>query len=227
MKRGWLSAALAGTLLALGATGAGAQNYEGDHTIRFGLFAQPAFANFGQSKPLSGSTTAAGLQGGLSVGIDFHPNKHWLWGFEFDAALGDSRGDINTTTGVVNYGVDYLANLRGRFGVYAEPNWLIYGTAGLSFLSFEAGAPQLASAKAAETLTGLTIGVGTEYKWHHVSLFGEYNFANFGSREFTLGSVRHETDADIHTLRIGIKFNVGHDHYSDIGRHYEPEKPLK
>lgn len=219
-KRGWLSALVAGALCAGGVSAAGAQNYEGDHVVRFGLFAQPAFANFGQTRPISDSTTASGVLGGLSAGIDWRPHRHWLYGIEFDAALGDARGDINTTPGVVNYGVDFLANLRGRFGVYAEPHWLIYGTAGVSFLGFEAGAPQLSNTKAAETLIGLTVGVGTEYKWHHVSLFGEYNFANYGSREFTLGTVRHEVDADVHTLRLGIKFNVGH----DFGRFYEPGK---
>lgn len=220
LKRGLLRTALAGVLALPGAASAIAQNYEGDHVVRFGLFAQPAFANFGQTRPVSDSTSASGVLGGVSAGIDWHPHKHWLWGIEFDAAVGDARGDVNTTVGVTNYGIDFLANLRGRFGVYAEPHWLIYGTAGVSFLGIEAGAPQLSGTKAAETLAGLTVGVGTEYKWHHVSLFGEYNFANYASREFTLGTVRHEVDADVHTVRVGIKFNVGH----DFGRFYDPGK---
>ena len=74
-----------------------------------------------------------------------------------------------------------------------------------------------------ETITGLTVGVGAEYSWHHVILFGEYNFANFGARQFTINDVRHETDADVHALRLGVKFKVGHD-YHDLGRHYEPMK---
>lgn len=224
-KRGWLGAAMACALSLIGVSAASGQNYPGDHhVLRFGVFGQGAFVGFDQTQPLNGSTQAAGIQGGLSVGIDFHPQKYWLWGIELDAAFGDTRDHINTTAGTVNYGVDYLANLRGRFGVYADPRWLIYGTGGLSFLGFEAGAPLLSNQKAAETRAGLTVGFGTEFQWHHVSLFGEYNYANFGSREFTLGTVRHEADADVHMLRFGIKFNVGHAHESGLGRHYDPMK---
>ncbi len=220
MKRGWLSPLVAGVLSFGSVSVAGAQNFEGDHIVRFGLFAQPVFATLGQTRPVSDSATASGVLGGVSAGIDWHPHRYWLYGVEIDAAFGDARGDANTTLGTANYGIDFLANLRGRFGVYAEPHWLIYGTAGVSFLGIEAGAPQLSSVKSAETLVGLTVGIGTEYKWHHVSLFGEYNFANFASREFTLGTVRHEVDADVHTIRVGIKFDVGH----DFGRFYDPGK---
>jgi opacity protein-like surface antigen len=215
--------------------GAAAQSYEGDTLLRFGAFGQGLFASFGQLRPSTGSSTASGVQGGFSAGIDFSPHRYWTWGLELDAAVGDSR----TTIGGVNYGVDYLANLRGRFGIWVDPRVLIYGTGGVSLFGFEAGMPLTGgSSKAAETLAGLTVGLGAEYRWHHVSLFAEYNFANYGSREFTLNQnviqvinngpttvavpVRHEVDADVHTIRVGIKFNVGHDYHSDIGRHYDP-----
>lgn len=218
--RTWVRAAAAGLALLVGAHSGAAQNYDGDTLIRFGAFGQGAFTRFGQTKPAIASGTASGLEGGFSAGIDFSPHRYWTWGIEIDAAVGDGRSTING----VNYGVDYLANLRGRFGVWVAPQWMIYGSGGVSLLSFEAGLPQASSLKAAETVGGLTVGLGTEFRWNYFSLFGEYNFANFAGREFTLGGVRHEVDADVHSIRVGVKFNVGHDYHSDIGRHYDPLK---
>ena len=200
-----------------------AQNYDGSTVFRFGTFGQGTIANFGIQKPVSGTATASGLQGGLSIGVDFHPHPTWLLGVEMDASLGDARGDANN----IGYGVDYLLNLRGRFGVYPTQDWLLYGTAGLSYLGFEAQ-NHLTSSKAAETIPGALVGIGAEYNWDHVVLFGEYNYVTYGARQFTLDSstraeARYDVDADVHMLRFGIKFKVGHD-YERLGRHYEPYK---
>jgi opacity protein-like surface antigen len=215
--------ARAGSALALGLAvsgGAAAQNYDGGVVARFGAFAQPILADFSQTQPTTGSDTASGVQGGFSAGLDFRSSPYWLWGLEADWAFGDAR----TTIAGVNYGVDFQANLRGRFGVWARPDILLYGTAGVSFLGIEVGNPALATSKAAETLTGLTVGVGFEYLWHHVSLFGEYNYATYGSEPVVIGGTRHEADAEVHAVRVGLKFNVGHDHAHGIGEVYRPMK---
>lgn len=201
-----------------GAT-ASAQNYDGGTVFRFGAFGQGTFANFGIQRPLSGTASASGVQGGMSIGVDFHPHPAWLLGIEMDASLGDARGTFNN----VGYGVDYILNFRGRFGVYPTPDWLLYGTAGLSYLGFEAQ-NHLTNNKAAETIPGALVGFGAEYNWDHVILFGEYNYVSYSSRQFTLdNSTRFDLDADAHLLRFGIKFKVGHD-YERVGRHYEPYK---
>lgn len=218
-SRAALGLATAVMVCAAIATTAIAQNYDGSTVFRFGAFGQGTVANFGIQRPISGTATASGLQGGLSIGVDFHPHPTWLLGVEMDASVGDARGDANN----IGYGVDYLLNLRGRFGVYPSHNWLLYGTAGLSYLGFEAQ-NNLTNSKAAETIPGALVGIGAEYNWDHVVLFGEYNYVTYGVRQFTLDTnVRHDLDADAHLLRFGIKFKVGHD-YERLGRHYEPYK---
>ena len=217
--RHFARAAAAVALAMIGGSAALAQNYDGDTLFRFGAFGQGTFLNYGVTRPAAVSSSSNGLTGGLSAGIDYHPSKYWLMGVEIDAGLGDARGLANG----FSYGFDYLATLRGRFGVYPDPDWLIYGTAGVAFLGTEVQSA-ITSSKAVETLNGLVVGFGVEYNWHHVILFGEYDYATFGTRQFTINNVRHETDADMHALRFGIKFKVGHDHHPDIGRHYDPLK---
>ena len=198
-------------------TSANAQNYDGDLIVRFGTFGQGAFLNWNNTLPGKSSASAAGLTGGLVVGVDYHPSPYWLLGVELDGSLGDTRGSVNN----IGYGFDYMASLRGRFGVYPTKDWLLYGTAGISYLGFEAQ-NHITGTKASETVPGLLVGAGVEYNWSHVILFGEYDFTNSGARQYTLSNVRQETEVNAHMLRFGIKFKVGHD-YERLGRHYDPD----
>lgn len=212
---GLMAVALATMLLA---SGARAQNYDGDLLLRFGAFGQANILNYGITLPAKGSTSASGAAGGLSVGIDYAPSPYYIMGIEMDASMGDARGNFNDRS----YGLDYLFMLRGRFGVRPTRDWLLYGAAGVAFFGFEAQS-HLTNSKAMETVSGLTIGLGAEYNLHHVILFGEYNYAAFGERAFTIDTIRHSTDADAHMLRLGIKFNVGHDYHNN-GSFYDPMK---
>ena len=205
---------MAAAFLAAGTAAAHAQNYDGDTIVRVGVFGQTAFQNFGVTLPARGSASTAGFSGGASAGIDYHPHPSWLIGVEIDAAVGEGR----TTFNGIGYGFDYLATLRGRFGVYPNRDWLLYGTAGIAYLGFEAQ-NHFTGIKAAETVPGALVGVGAEYKWRSMVLFGEYDYATFATREYSLTNIRHQVDSDAHLLRFGVKFNVGH----DFGRMYDPD----
>ena len=215
----------AATALMLGGVlvGAGsvvAQNYDGDTIIRFGAFGQGAFQNFGTKAATNGvtapggSASPQGFGGGFSGGIDYHPHPSWLIGVEIDAAVGEGRSMVNNIT----YGFDYLATLRGRFGVYPNRDWLLYGTAGIAYLGFEAQ-NHLTGTKQSETVPGALVGLGAEYNFKDMVLFAEYDYTTFGSRSFSLGTTRFDVDSDAHLLRFGVKFNVGH----DFGRMYNPD----
>ncbi|MFM9940628.1 MAG: outer membrane protein [Hyphomicrobiaceae bacterium] len=190
-----------------------AQRYDGGGLLKFGMFGQGTFLDFGVDRPASASASSNGLGAGLSLGYDVLNRNGWLYGIEVDGSFGDAR---DTALGT-SYGFDYMATLRGRAGVYARSDLLLYGTAGIAFLGFEAQRSGTTN-KAYETMTGLTVGVGAEWDWHHTLLFAEYLYAGFGSREFTLNNVRHEADADAHLLRFGIKFKTGHDHEHGVSR---------
>lgn len=253
--RATVRAAAAILALAFGAAAgpAGAQSYDGNTIIKFGVFQQSMLLHmqdrlrvdgpvpFVQPADLTDSATVGTvLAGGLSIGIDFHLPYGLLAGFELDGSLGDAR--INNLHGArapifpTDYGFDYLLNLRGRLGYYTRPDLLIYGTAGYSYVGWEAHGKSTGSAKVAETVPGFILGVGLEYEWHHVLLFAEYSHGWYDSRAYTLRfqtptvpplpvNERHIADGEVDTIRLGIKFKVGHDHHG-WGRWYDP-KPLK
>jgi outer membrane immunogenic protein len=217
-----LRAAVVLLLLTAAGTGAAqAQRYDGGGLLKFGVFGQGTFLDFGINQPVAGSVSSNGLGVGVSFGFDVTSYGGWLWGLEADGSLGDARG-ISVGT---SYGFDYMLSLRARLGHYVHPSVLLYGTAGVAFLGFEAQQPA-AGSKAYETLTGITAGGGLEYDWHHVLVFTEYLYAGFDSRQFNINNVRHEADADAHLVRLGIKFKIGHDHYHGVSRDrgYEPLK---
>jgi opacity protein-like surface antigen len=223
-------AAVALLLAVVGAGAAGAQTYDGSGLIKFGAFAQGAFLNVDQTLPVEASSSPSGFTGGFSAGYDLRLRDRFLVGLEVDGSFGDARD----SAGITDFGFDYLLTARARLGAYVLPHWLIYGTAGVGFLGMEAHNPGI-TAKAEETLTGYVVGAGTEIDWHHVILFGEYLYGDFGDRRFTLPDpplsiiTRHEASIEAHLVRLGIKFKVGHDYAHDFDHpdHYKRRDSLK
>jgi outer membrane immunogenic protein len=205
-----ISVALLLLVAAAGAESARAQNYDGDGVVRVGLFAQGTWIDINQTLPVTGSGEFSGAAGGISAGYDFWRSSRWVLGVEADGSLGDLRDSIGTT----NFSMDYLVTLRGRLGFNVHPNWLVYATAGGAWLGFNAKSA-LTDDKARDTLTGWTVGGGTEVDWNHIIFFAEYLFTDFGSRNFVIDNTTERADFDGHNVRIGIKFKVGHDYYNN------------
>lgn len=202
------SAALLLLMAAGGAQSAKAQNYDGDGVVRVGLFAQGQWLDIDQTLPLpGGSGEFSGFAGGITAGYDFWRTSRFVLGFEADLSIGDISDNVAGT----NYGMDYLVTLRGRAGVYMHPNWLVYATGGAAWLGVEAQA----TGKVADTLTGWTVGGGTEVDWRHMILFAEYLYTDFGSHSYTLDGVAERAEYDGHLMRVGVKFKVGHDYFHD------------
>lgn len=208
------SVALLFLVAAAGAHPARAQNYDGDAVVRVGLFAQGQWLDIDQTLPAPpGSGELSGFAGGISAGYDFWRTERYVLGFEGDVSVADMQDTVCCTS----YGHDYLATLRGRAGVYMHPTWLVYVTAGVAWLGYEAQDVDTGD-KVASTLTGWTIGAGTEVDWRHMILFAEYLYTDFGSDRFTLetlgGPVEQRADFDGHLFRAGVKFKVGHDYFN-------------
>ena len=212
-----------------------AQNYDGDGLLRFGAFVQGSDLEFDVQLPAAaaGTASADGFGGGVSFGYDWGSRKSLVLGLEADASIDDSSDKIKGRS----FASDYLVTLRGRLGAHLQPGWLVYATGGVAYLGVEyqrplsknttttGGVVVVPAAKVSETLTGWTIGGGTEIDLHHVTLFAEYLFASFDTfdfsdddparRTFAASSIRHEVDVDDHLVRVGVKFKIGHDFYDD------------
>jgi len=218
-------AAIAALLLLAGGFGAAtAQIYDGSGLVKFGVFGQGTFLEVDQSLPAIASSSPNGFAGGVSAGYDLRLHDRWLIGVEIDGSFGDARARADVT----DYGFDYLFSARGRLGVYARPDWLLYASAGVGFLGIEAQRPGIGN-KTTETLTGFVGGVGTEVDWHHVILFGEYLYGSFDDRAFTIEDLRHKASVDAHLVRLGVKFKVGHDYAHDYDHpdHHKRRDSLK
>jgi opacity protein-like surface antigen len=201
---------------------ASAQNYPGDGRLRFGTFFQLNASPGKETLPEDSKGDISGFGVGVSLGYDWNLYRNWIVGIEADGIANDAGGDF----GRGSYNTDYFATFRGRVGYQYNPKLLLYGTAGVAFngMHFK-GPPLVATAtnnvfKISTTLPGFVGGLGAEYEWNGMHLFGEYLYAGFEEWTFTGGADgRHALTTDAHMLRLGVKFLYGHDHmYEDTRR---------
>jgi opacity protein-like surface antigen len=209
---------------------AAAQNYEGPVLLRFGAFGQGTWDSFKvtDSTPASGTAHGDGAAGGIAFGIDYRLANGVLIGVESDLSIGALGGDFDRE----NFGVDLWWTVRGRLGLHARPDLLIYATGGAAFASVESlDRLAILSAKSTDTLPGWTAGGGLEYDlFHSTTLFGEYLFMSFGDWDFQRGGVgtgalassaglgaatprTFHSHLDTLVFRLGVKFKVGYDGY--------------
>ena len=225
------SAALLFCLAALVSGPSLAQNYDGAGLLRFGVFGQAANTEFDIRRPIeardSGSDTAFG--GGATFGYDYLFHSGLVLGIESDIGFDTAQIDV----GPREFNTNFMASVRGRIGGYVRPDLLLYGTAGVAFLGVEYdGVVSPATGLRfddSDTLVGWTAGVGAEFGWHNVVIFGEYLFASYDTFSSTESidfidkvdpniivtkTFRNEADVDQHLFRIGAKFIIGHDYRS-------------
>jgi opacity protein-like surface antigen len=221
------SAAFIVFVAAAAAGQAHAQNYDGSGQLRFGAFVQGADLEFDVQRPAvaAGTGSADGFGGGVSFGYDWVLRDRLVFGLEADASVDDSSVKIHRRS----FASDYLVTLRGRLGAYLQPGWLVYATGGAALLGVEFQRPFFApvppatfgdsATKISDTLTGWTVGGGTELDLAGITLFTEYLYASFDTWEFKDSVSRiltqHEVDVDEHLVRVGVKFKIGHDFYDD------------
>ena len=174
---------------------------------------------------LGGGTTArysiSGLNGGGTIGYNFHLHRNFVLGLEGDLSAANIRGQGATS---VTYGcgaicstqVGWFGSIRGRAGI-AFDNVLVYATGGVAFarIQNQLGAPDLI---AASTRAGWALGAGVEYAFNqnwsakveymHFN-FGTYvwtNAANGGANCIGLGC---STDARFGIIRVGVNYRFG------------------
>lgn len=202
--------ATAGVVLAL-ASPAAAQYFEGSHTVRVGAFLQGGSTTLDATLgALADSGTFGNNGGGIAAGVDWR-REHFMWGLEGDIGLTGGQRSILAA----KFDTDYFASLRGRLGVYARPDWLIYATGGFGFRGITI--TELAGPSASRTLYGGVFGGGTEFHYGNTIFFAEYLRSQYGSESLTLPTSTNTYGVKGHSdaFRLGVKFKVGFDGYYD------------
>jgi opacity protein-like surface antigen len=192
---------------------AAAQNYDAALQVRVGAFLQ--WANVpGDATNL---TTAAredfsfrsrGL--GATAGLEWINKSAFSWGVEIDGAVMSGKQRILTN----EFGTDYLATLRLRGGRHLRPDLFLYGTVGIGALGVNSRLTATAT-KVSDTVPGLVIGGGLEWDFGAGLLFGEYLYGRFGTATASTQLEQFSFEPELHAVRFGVKFKVGHDHYYD------------
>lgn len=203
------SVALAFVLAFFTQTSLRAQNFEPTGLLRFGVYGQGSFLDASYANASTSGSASADVGGvGLSFGYDWRMDRI-LVGLEADATTLNE----GIRTGDDRVALDYVSTFRGRLGVFATPNLLLYGTAGLALLN-AAFEPETGR-KRADFLTGWVAGGGVEYDWNGIVWFAEYLHMDFGEDQLKSG-VGSTTKLDLETsagvARLGAKFKIGFDY---------------
>ncbi len=175
---------------------------------------------------VSNSQDIDGAIGGVQTGYNYQVGA-WVWGLETDIQASGEKGG-STLTGTLpltsvttDHKLEWFGTSRGRLGILATPNLLLYGTAGAAYGQVKdsatitiAGASAVATFK--DVKAGWTAGAGIE------GAFGggwsaklEYLYMDLGKTERTLsgvgfGTIATETRRTTDNLvRVGLNYRWG------------------
>ena len=141
----------------------------------------------------------------------------WVFGVEFDSSWADlGRSDtFLVPAGLISVTSDtnYMGSLRGRVG-YAFDRTMVYATGGVGWINNEIRinatvGPFTAAARDSNMHVGGVIGAGVEHAFApNWTGKVEYLFAAYGSETYfsTLGGL--STGADVHTLKVGLNYQI-------------------
>lgn len=179
--------------------------------------------------------------GGGQIGYNWQFSTLWVAGLETDIqGLAGSQGSstIASTSAITGFpvnaldqtasvsrGVDYLGTVRGRVGILAIPNLLLFGTGGLAYGGVEASTritqtltgPSAVSpptwsgaGSVSNTRVGWTVGGGLEWMFlPNWSAKVEYLYYDLGSVTYGLGPLVSNNGArfTVNTLQSSARFN--------------------
>ena len=188
------------------------------------------------------ATRPAGVIGGGQIGYNWQQGQ-WLAGLEADFSGTNIRStnDFSGPVGVTRFvhseqRLDWLATFRGRIGVLAAPQLLLYATGGLAVGQVKTNssltttvANDVAACLAANiglcmgssntaTKVGWTVGAGAEWaltsNW---SVKAEYLYVDLGRSNSTGFDARFapplplfaSTKDDFHIARVGVNYRFG------------------
>lgn len=209
--------ALTSSILAVTAPAAEAQGYgrgSSGFEQRGPIYGMERWTGFYLGAGLGYGTGSVGVTGGSgNFDVDHDGAIGTLfagYNFQFGGMVAGLEGDI----GIANVGsssngvkadVNVLGSLRGRLGVLATPQVLLYLTGGLAWADYDFKAT--GANTVSDTLYGWTLGGGLEYaiapQW---TMRLEYTFTDLGSNRIDHGIVVNKFEPEFHTIRAGLAF---------------------
>jgi outer membrane immunogenic protein len=136
-----------------------------------------------------GSNRGSSIVGGGQIGCDYQFGGNWVVGIQGQADFGNvhSSNEVVAFPGITaDFKLKNIETLTGRVGYSVAPTVLAYVKGGAAWANASSAAviPNgLIGEAASFTMTGYTVGGGLEWMfapgW---SLFGEYNYMNFGTK---------------------------------------------
>jgi outer membrane immunogenic protein len=140
-----------------------------------------------------GGGDGSALIGGGQIGCDYQFASHWVVGIQGKAEFGniDSSNPVAAFPGVTAaYRVKNTETLTARIGYAFAPAVLAYVKGGAAWTHANAAALAPVIGETADfSMSGYTVGGGLEYMfapgW---SVFGEYNYMDFGTKNVNLYS---------------------------------------
>jgi outer membrane immunogenic protein len=174
----------------------------------------PGNAFFGLS---DGTHDADGWLGGVQAGCDYQFAGGFVIGIAGDYAWANADGSNASLlfAPVVNHSkVKSLASVTGRIG-YAWDRFLGYVKGGGAWERDEHDFTDgVISGSVSASRSGWTIGVGGEYAFtNYLTGFIEYNYYDFGSRDFTFvgngAPFVYGIDETKSVLKAGLNFRLG------------------
>lgn len=163
--------------------------------------------------PIFGRSNVNGVIGGGQAGYNWQ-FQNWLIGLEGDFQGSDehSTGALCTAAGcppgsllfTTNYRLDWFGTARGRVGLLAAPQFLLYATGGLAYGHFSADAPTIPLSWG-NTRAGWTVGAGAEWAFNsNWSVKLEYLYMDLGD----VGGNSVTASTSTTALGVPVRFNT-------------------
>jgi outer membrane immunogenic protein len=154
------------------------------------------------------SGDADGVVGGGQLGYNWQSHQ-FVYGVEGDISAADIGVSESLSGLTASASIDWIATIRGRFGVLAQPNLLIYGTAGLAIVNWGAHVSFMGVDVASThgTESAFVYGVGVESKIsERMSARLEYLGFSESDRVGDFGIV---SPGDFGIVRAGLNIKLG------------------
>lgn len=136
---------------------------------------------------------------GGQIGYNYQLQPQWVIGLKYDTDLsqwtaytqipsGDTSGSVATLYS--NQKLNWFGHLLPRLGYLIKPDWLVYGTGGLTFGNMQGNATQSFNVTSIGTSypgffnvnhAGWGAGAGIEWKMSHLSFAAEYLYNDLGN----------------------------------------------